>query len=73
MTPNALLDEILRLPPEQRLKLVEVVWDSLASSPDAVGVPAWHREELDSRLADPNEQATISWQDVLARLRRQTP
>ena len=70
MTPNALLEEILRLPPEQRLKLVEEVWDSLASSPDTVEVPAWHREELDSRLADPNEQATISLQDVLARLRR---
>jgi len=70
MTPNALLDEILRLPPEQRLKLVQEVWDSLASSPDTVDVPAWHREELDSRLADPNEQATISLQDVLARLRR---
>ena len=55
MTPNALLDEILRLPPEQRLKLVQEVWDSLASSPDTVDVPAWHREELDSRLADPNE------------------
>ena len=70
MTPNALLDEILRLPPEQRLKLVEEVWDSLASSPDTVDVPAWHREELDSRLADPNEQATITWQDVQAHLRR---
>ncbi len=73
MTPNALLDEILRLPPEQRLRLVEEVWDSLASSPETVGVPAWHREELDQRMADPNEQATITWQDVQTRLRRQTP
>ena len=64
MTPNALLDEILRLPPEQRLKLVEEVWDSLASSPETVSVPAWHREELDLRIADPNQQATISWQVV---------
>ncbi|MFI5243699.1 MAG: addiction module protein [Gemmatimonadales bacterium] len=64
MTPNALLDEILRLPPDQRLKLVEDVWDSLAASPDEVGVSQWHRDELDRRLADPNEQATSSWQDV---------
>jgi putative addiction module component (TIGR02574 family) len=73
MTPTALLDEILRLPPDQRLKLVEDVWDSLAASPDAVGVPEWHRDELDRRLADPAEQATLSWQDVQARLRRQSP
>ena len=73
MTPNALLDEILRLPAAERLRLVEDVWDSLAESPDAVGVPDWHREELDRRLADPSEQATLSWQDVQARLGRPTP
>jgi putative addiction module component (TIGR02574 family) len=64
MTPKALLDEILRLPPDQRLKLVEDVWDSLAASPDEVGVPQWHRDELDRRLADASEQANSSWQDV---------
>jgi putative addiction module component (TIGR02574 family) len=64
MTPKALLDEILQLPPDQRLKLVEEVWDSLAASPDEVGVPQWHRDELDRRLADPSEQASVSWQDV---------
>ena len=64
MTPKALLDEILQLPPDQRLKLVEEVWDSLAASPDEVGVPQWHPDELDRRLADPREQANVSWQDV---------
>jgi putative addiction module component (TIGR02574 family) len=72
MTPKALLDEILKLPPDQRLQFVEEVWDSLAASPDEVGVPVWHREELDRRLADPTEQATLSWQDVQARLRPPT-
>lgn len=70
MTSNALLDEILRLPPDQRLRLVEDLWDSLAASPDVVGVPEWHREELDQRLDDPNDQATLSWQDVCAHLGR---
>src|ERR1017187_4266522 len=64
MTPNALVDEILRLPPDQRLKLVEDVWDSLAASPHEVGVPQWHRDELDRRLADPSDQANSSWQNV---------
>jgi putative addiction module component (TIGR02574 family) len=71
--PNALLDEILRLPPDQRLQLVEDVWDSLAASPDRIGVPAWHRDELDRRLVDPTDKATLSWQDMQARLRRPTP
>jgi putative addiction module component (TIGR02574 family) len=69
MTAKALLDEILRLPPEQRLQLVEEVWDSLAASPDEVAVPSWHRDELDRRVAEPAKKATLSWQDVQARLR----
>jgi putative addiction module component (TIGR02574 family) len=73
MTRDVLLDEILRLPADQRLALVEEVWDSLAASPDQVGVPTWHRDELDDRLADPTEKATLSWQDVQARLRPQKP
>ena len=73
MTPKALLDEILRLPPNERLRLVEDVWDSLAASPDVVGVPEWHREELDQRLDDPTEQATLSWEDVRAHLGRPKP
>lgn len=73
MTSAALLEEILRLPPDQRFQLVEDVWDSLAASPEQIGVPAWHREELERRLADPGEQATLSWQGVHARLHHRTP
>ncbi len=70
MTPKALLDEILRLPPDERLRLVEDIWDSLAGSPDRIPVPEWHRAELDRRLANKAEQATIAWTDVRSRLRR---
>jgi putative addiction module component (TIGR02574 family) len=69
MTPSVLLDEILRLPADQRLKLVEDIWDSLAASPTTVPVPPWHRDELDRRLANPSEQATLTWDDVRARLK----
>jgi putative addiction module component (TIGR02574 family) len=69
MTPSALLDEILRLPADQRLKLVEDIWDSLASSPTDVPVPQWHLDELDRRLADPSERATLTWDQVQARLK----
>lgn len=64
MTPSALLSQILQLPPEQRLQLVEDIWDSLAQSEASVPVPEWHRTELDRRLADPSEQAALSWDDV---------
>ena len=69
MIRPSLLDEILHLPPAERLRLVEDVWDSLAASTTDVPVPEWHRAELDERLADPAEQATISADDLKGRLR----
>ncbi|MGI8619510.1 MAG: addiction module protein [Gemmatimonadaceae bacterium] len=69
MTASALLSQILRLPPEQRLQLVEDIWDSLAQSEASVPVPDWHRKELDRRLADADERATISWGEVQNRLK----
>lgn len=69
MTPKALLEEILRLPPDERLRLVEDVWDSLAAAPSDLPVPDWHRAELDRRMSDASEQASLSWSDVEARLR----
>jgi putative addiction module component (TIGR02574 family) len=65
MTAAALLDEILRLPPADRLRLLEEIRNSLAG-PD-VPIPDWHREELDRRDADPDD-VDIPWDEVKARL-----
>jgi putative addiction module component (TIGR02574 family) len=67
MTPKALLDEILRLPADERLKLVEDIWDSIAANPSQVPVPEWHKTELDRRLAESDPQL-LSWEEVQARL-----
>jgi putative addiction module component (TIGR02574 family) len=64
MAPDTLRDQIMQLPPAERLQLVEDIWDSLTASPDDIPVPDWHREELERRLADPQEQATLSWDEV---------
>ena len=69
MIRPSLFDEILHLPPADRLQLVADVWDSLGTSTTDVPVPGWHRAELDARLADPAEQATISLDELKARLR----
>ena len=66
MTPQALLDEILKLPPADRLELLERVWSSLAADPGGVPVPAWHRAELDRRLAEPDPDL-LTWDEVRAR------
>ncbi len=69
MTPKALLDEILKLPPEERLRLIEDAWESLVASLDAVPIPDWHRAELDHLLDHPRPEPPISWEEARARLR----
>ena len=70
MTSKQLLDEILKLPPSERLQLVEDVWDSLAASQDDVPVPEWHKAELDRILDHPSPEPSLTWEEVQARLRR---
>ena len=70
MTSKALLDEILRLPVNERLQLVEEVWDSIAATPDAVPVPDWHKTELDRRLDHPSPEVALTEDEVRARLRK---
>jgi len=67
MTKQALLDEILRLPPEERIELLGEAWDAIAASPEDVPIPEWHVEELERRLAEPNVKY-VSWEEVRDRL-----
>jgi len=64
-----LLDEILQLPVEERLELVQQIWDSIAATPEAIPVPEWHKEELDRRLAQDPEEPDVTWDEFQARLR----
>lgn len=60
--------DILGLPAAERLRLVEQIWDSLATKQGSVPVPDWHREELDRRLA--GGKPPRPWPEVKARLAR---
>jgi putative addiction module component (TIGR02574 family) len=65
-----------QLPPEDRLVLVQEIWDSLAADLEHAPLSAAQREEVDRRLAAhrANPQAAIPWEQVeaeaLARFRR---
>jgi putative addiction module component (TIGR02574 family) len=64
--------EILKLPPEERLRLAEVIWASLAAEPSNVPLGDAHRRVLDERLADheKNPDDVMSRDQVLADARR---
>ena len=45
------LSELLQLPVEERLKLVEALWESIAEFPEALKLTPAQKQELDRRLA----------------------
>ncbi len=45
--------DIAALTPEERLDLLEELWDSLAVAPEAIPLTEAQRVELDRRLDDP--------------------
>jgi putative addiction module component (TIGR02574 family) len=49
---DAEVAEILKLPAEERLHLVELIWASLAADPSEVPLSEAHRAFLDERLAE---------------------
>jgi putative addiction module component (TIGR02574 family) len=69
MTKQALIAEILRLGPEERIDLLNDAWDAIAAKPEDVPVPEWHLRVLEGRLADPNPKY-VAWDELRDRLER---
>ena len=59
---------------DERMHLVEEIWDSIAAEQESLPVPQSHRDELDRRLAayQANLQAGASWEEVKAPLLEQS-
>lgn len=64
--------DIEKLNVEERLRLIEALWDSLSSDPSRVPVTQAQKEELDRRLneIDEGDDVGIPWDDVLERIRK---
>ena len=64
--------EILKLPAEERLRLVEIIWASLVTEPSSVPLGDAHRAMIDERLAEHerNPDDVVSRDEVLAEARR---
>ena len=63
--------DIAHLSPEERLRLLEQLWESLSVTPAAIPLTNAQREELDRRLdeLDRDGPAGIPWEEVLRRIR----
>ena len=64
--------DIEKLNVEERLRLIEALWESLSSDPSRVPITHAQKEELDRRLdaIDDGDDAGIPWNEVLERIRK---
>jgi len=62
--------DLLELPVAERLRLVELLWDSIAAVPEALRISNELKAELDRRLADSeaDPEAGSSWEEVRSRI-----
>jgi putative addiction module component (TIGR02574 family) len=62
--------EILELPVAERIRLVELIWDSIAAVPEAVPVSDELKTELNRRLAEfeADPEAGSPWEEVRKRI-----
>ena len=63
--------DILELPVQERIQLVEVIWESIAAFPNAIEVSPELKTELQARLAEfeRHPEAGYSWDQVKAHLK----
>jgi putative addiction module component (TIGR02574 family) len=67
---NADLDSLRQLPIAEKLRVVEVLWEDIASSTESLPLPAWLRDEVEQRLAEYDKEPTAAltreelWQRV---------
>ena len=62
--------DLLELPVAERLRLVELLWDSIAAVPETVSIPDELKAELNRRLADfeADPEAGSPWEEVRSRI-----
>lgn len=62
--------EILELPVAERIRLVELIWDSIAAVPEAIPISDELKAELDRRLAEfeADPDAGSPWEEIRARI-----
>ena len=66
------ISDLLELSISERIQLVEDLWDSIATVPEAVSLTEAQKEELDRRLDayHKNPDAGSPWESVKERIRK---
>ena len=67
--------DIVKLSPEERLRLIDEIWDSLSVSPTSIPLTDAQRNELDRRLDDLDRDGPVGipWNEVLDQIKSSVP
>lgn len=62
---------ISNLSPTEKLQLIEALWDDISTTPEAIPIPEWQKEELLRRkAADSNSSSPdLTWEEVKSGVR----
>lgn len=73
MDITATLKEITALSIEDRIDLVQAIWDSIAAEKDYPDLTEAQQEELDRRIADreANPDNVLTWEEIKVSLKKQ--
>ena len=74
MAPSLKTLGIDRLSVDERIQLVEAIWDDIAATVESRDIPQSHKDLLDRRIAahEADPQAGFTWEEVQADIRRVT-
>jgi putative addiction module component (TIGR02574 family) len=63
--------ELRKLPPSEKLKIIEALWSDLAAEEESFASPAWHEEELKKTEAEyaAGRIEALDWEDAKRELR----
>jgi hypothetical protein len=67
------IEAVRKLPREEKLRLMETLWEELSRAEGELESPDWHADELaqtEQRLAEGKEQI-LDWEEAKKELRRQ--
>jgi len=57
---------------EEKLRIMEAIWEDLSRDDEQVESPEWHREALEEteRRRESGKEAVVDWQEAKKQLRR---
>ncbi len=66
--------DILELPVQERIQLVELIWESIAAFPQAIAVSQELKSDLNARLVEfeRDPEAGYAWDQVKAQLKNRS-